>query len=37
LRLTSVLCGDRLRIWWDKRLERAAVTPQPAFGLPNAT
>ena len=28
---------DRLRIWWEKRRERAVVAPQSAFGLPNAT
>ena len=28
---------DRLRIWWDKRRERAVIAPQSAFGLPDAT
>jgi multidrug efflux pump len=28
---------DRLRIWWKNRRERVAVSPQPAFGLPDAT
>jgi multidrug efflux pump len=31
------LCFDRLRIWWENRRERAAVSSQPAFGLTDAT
>jgi len=28
---------DRLRVWWENHRKGAAVVPQTAFGLPNAT